>query len=43
LENPIDQAKLQDAYAYLTEFENSTVIIDEIQYGEAIAAMVREC
>ncbi|SEA82572.1 ATP-binding protein [Pedobacter hartonius] len=41
MENPVDQAKLQDSYTYLTGFENSTVIIDEIQLIPMLFSVLR--
>ncbi len=41
MENPGDQAKLQDAYSYLSGLENSSVIIDEIQLMPALFSILR--
>ena len=41
MENPVDQVKLQDAYTYLSGYENSTVIIDEIQLMPALFSILR--
>lgn len=41
MENPNDQNKLQDAFSYLTQHENSRVIIDEIQLMPSLFAILR--
>ncbi|HEY0175746.1 MAG TPA: ATP-binding protein [Pedobacter sp.] len=41
MENPEDQSKLQDAYSYLSSFENSLVIIDEIQLMPSLFSILR--
>ena len=41
MENPVDKAKLQDAYSYLSGYENSSVIIDEIQLMPALFSILR--
>lgn len=41
MENPIDQIKLQDAYSYLTEYEDYRVIIDEIQLMPSLFSVLR--
>ena len=41
MENPRDTAKLQDAYSYLENLENSTVIIDEVQLMPELFSILR--
>lgn len=41
MENPGDQVKLTDAYSYLSSFENSRVIIDEIQLVPSLFSILR--
>ena len=41
MENPQDQHKLQDAYAYLSRYEDALVIIDECQLMPALFSILR--
>lgn len=41
MENPEDQVKLADAYSYLSRFENSRVIIDEVQLMPELFSILR--
>ncbi|WP_285010102.1 ATP-binding protein [Pedobacter faecalis] len=41
MENPADQARLADAYAYLSQYEDSLVIIDEIQLMPSVFSILR--
>lgn len=41
MENPGDQLKLADAYTYLSKYENSLVIIDEIQLMPSLFSTLR--
>ncbi|WP_256002790.1 ATP-binding protein [Pedobacter deserti] len=41
MENPADQARLADAYAYLSQYEDSLVIIDEIQLMPSLFSILR--
>ncbi|MEJ7559816.1 MAG: ATP-binding protein [Pedobacter sp.] len=41
MENPNDRNKLQDAYSYLTLYENSRIIVDEIQLMPSLFAVLR--
>ncbi|SDG14155.1 hypothetical protein SAMN04487996_115161 [Dyadobacter soli] len=41
IENPRDEAKLADPYSYLSRYEGSTVIVDEIQLMPSLFSVMR--